>query len=323
MIEDIKQRGLARAKFLASISPEVRARINERNRQEALEQHKRFSEAFKSGQCSHCGDALTTFDQAKPCQHWLLKPEGFGKEHFERLANQHSWAVLEYYLRWVANEEAFAKNINDLADEGAGKLVELTIKYKNLEWSFSCSANDLSGHEGGGEHSKRPHYHFQMYVDGKPFIRYNDFHLPLSEADVGFLEYMRQNPGKVRRRIPGGAGMNEVLDEFTLEHLVRMGRSGTSDEEVESASIMLNTLMMAEPGKTISGDDLYNLIQAAKAEGVTATSKMHELKGVSIQTFVSPGPGVVRQATRSGRKRRGDRQLRAQDRAWREQQKRR
>jgi hypothetical protein len=86
---------------------------------------------------------------------------------------------------------------------------------------------------------------------------------------------------------------------------------------------MLNTLMMAEPGKTISGDDLYNLIQAAKAEGVTATSKMHELRGVNIQTFVSPGPGVVRQAIRSGRKRRGDRQLRAQDRAWREQQRRR
>jgi hypothetical protein len=161
-----------------------------------------------------------------------------------------------------------------------------------------------------------------MYVDGKPFIRYNDFHLPLSAADVGFLEHVRQNPGRVGRLLVGGAGMNEVLDEATVEHIVRMGRSGTSDEEAASAPIMLNTVMMAEPGKTISGDDLYNLIQAAKAEGVTATSKMHELTGVSVQTFVSPGPGVVPQATRSGRKRRGNRQLRAQDRAWREQQKR-
>src|SRR5262249_19684025 len=215
-------------KFLASMSPEERARINGCNRQGALEDHKRFSEAFKAGQCYLCGDALTNFDRAKPCQHWLLKPEGFGKEHFERLAKLHSWAVLENYLRWVANEEAFAKNINDLADEDAGKLVELTIRYKNLEWSFSCGANDLSGHEGGDEHSKRPHYHFQMYVDGKPFIRYNDFHLPLSAADVGFLEHMRQNPGKVRKRLAGGVGMNEVLDEQMLEHLVRMGRSGTS-----------------------------------------------------------------------------------------------
>ena len=134
-----------------------------------------------------------------------------------------------------------------------------------------------------------------MYVDGKPFIRFNDFHLPLSAADVGFLEHMRQNPGKVRRRLPGGTGMNEMLEEHTLEHVVRAS-------DVESAPIRLNTLIMAEPGKTISGDDLYNLFQAAKAEGVTVTSKLHELKGVSIQTFVLPGPGAVQQATRSGRR---------------------
>ena len=113
-----------------------------------------------------------------------------------------------------------------------------------------------------------------------------------------------------------------MLEEHTLERVLRFGRSGTGDEEVESAPIRLNTVMLAEPGKTISGDDLYNLFQAAKAEGVTVTSKLHELKGVSIQTQILPGPGVVLQATRFGRKRRGDRQLRAQDRAWRERQKR-
>jgi hypothetical protein len=225
MTEDTKQRGLALAKFLAGMSPEERARVNERNRREAQEQHERFSEAFKAGQCYFCGDALTAFDQAKPCRHWLLKPEGFGKEHLERLAQHDGWLVLENYLRWVANEEAFAKNINDLADEGTGKLVELTVKYKNLEWSFSCGATDLSGHEGGVEHSKRPHYHFRMYADGKPFIRYNDFHLPLSEADIGFLEHMRAHPGKVKRQLPGGAGTAEVLDEDMLVHVLKMGRS--------------------------------------------------------------------------------------------------
>jgi hypothetical protein len=137
----------------------------------------------KAGQCWICGDALTAFDQAEPCPHWLLKPDGFEKEHFELLTQKYSLIRLEHYLRWVANEEAFAKNINDLADEGSGKLVELTIKYKNLQWSFSCGASDLTGHEGGGAHSKRPHWHFQMYADDKPFIRYNDFHAPLSERE--------------------------------------------------------------------------------------------------------------------------------------------
>jgi hypothetical protein len=321
--DDAKQRGLSFAKFLSEMSPELRARINERNRQVAAEEHKRFSEAFKTGQCCFCGDALTSFDHAKPCRHWLLNPAGFGKDHLELLAKQHSWKVLENYLRWVANEDAFAKNINDLADEGTGKLVELTIRYKNIEWSFSCSATDLSGHEGGGEHSRRPHYHFLMYVDGKPFIRYNDFHLPLSAPDIGFLEYTRANPGKVQVRLVGGAGMNEVFDESMLEHIVNMARSGTSDDQAESAPIQLDTIVMAPPGKAIAGEDIYNLIQAAKAEGVTIASKMRNLQGASVQTFVSPGPGVVRQATRSGRKkRRGDRKVRAQDRAWREQQKR-
>lgn len=126
---------------------------------------------------------------------------------------------LEHYLRWVANEEAFAKNINDLADEGSGKLVELTVKYKNLQWSFSCGAGDLDGHDGGGEHSKRPHWHFQMYIDDKPFIRYNDTHAPLSVEDIGVLEHMRRNPGKVRTRFAGGTGMGDVLHESTIEQV--------------------------------------------------------------------------------------------------------
>ncbi len=321
MLDDSRKRG-SFARFLSGLSPEERERANERNRQEALKQHKLFEEAFKAGQCCFCGARLTAFDEAKPCRHWLLKPDGFGKEHFELLAKEHSWSVLENYLRWVANEEAFAQNINDLADEGTGKLVELTIKYRNIAWSFSCGASDLTGHKGGSQLSQQPHYHFQMYVDGKPFIRYNDFHLSLSEADVGFLEYMRDNPGKVKKRLAGGAGMGELLDESTLERVVSMARSGTSEQDVESAPIKLDTLVFAEPGTTIKGEDIYNLIQAAKAEGVTISSKMRELKDVSIETFVSPGPGVVQQATRSGRKKRGNRLLRDQDREWRERQKR-
>jgi hypothetical protein len=77
---------------------------------------------------------------------------------------------------------------------------------------------------------------------------------------------------------------------------------------------------MAEPGKTIKGEDIYNLIQAAKAEGVTISSKARELKDVTVQTIVSPGPGVVKQATRSGRKKRRN-PFREQDRKWREQKK--
>ena len=322
MAHDIKARGKDFAKFLESVPHAQRDRINAEVRKIAQEEHAQFKAAFAKGQCSFCGKSLESFDETEPCRHWLLKPDGFRKEHFPLLAVKFSLGVLENYARWAANEEAFGRNINDLADEGTGKLVELTIKYKNITWSFSCGVNDLSGHESGQPHSQTPHYHFQMRVNDQPFIRYNDFHLPLSEADVGFLELMRANPGKVKKRLAGGEGMDELLDESTLEHIVTAARSGTSDEEAESAPVKLDTIIVAEPGKTIKGEDIHNLIEEARREGVTATSKLRKLKGVQMQTFVSPGPGVVHQAARSGRKRKGAPQLRAQDRAWRERQKR-
>jgi hypothetical protein len=95
--------------------------------------------------------------------------------------------------------------------------------------------------------------------------------------------------------LAGGAGMSEVFDESMLEALVTQGKSSTTDEEADGAPIKLDTIIMADPGTTIRGEDIYNLIQAARVEGVTAASKMRELKNVSVQTTVSPGPGVVRQ----------------------------
>jgi hypothetical protein len=163
-----------------------------------------------------------------------------------------------------------------------------------------------------------------MYVDEKPFIRYNDFHVALSEQDVGLLEHMRNNPGNVRRRFAGGTGMGDVLHESTLEQVVAMGRSATTDDEANAAPIELNTMMIAEPGKTIKGEDIYNLIQAAKAENVTVTSKLLGLQGANITTMVSPGAGVVAQAVRSGgrKRKRGNRLLIQTDREWRERLKR-
>ncbi|MBR0896806.1 hypothetical protein JQ616_17740 [Bradyrhizobium tropiciagri] len=310
------------AQFMASLPRSEIDRVNALNRAEAETQHKAFSEAFKAGKCSFCGGALTSFDASKPCRHWLLKPEGVRKEHIEKLATQLSWGNLENYVRWVANEEAFAQNINDLADEGTGKLLELTVKYENIAWSFSCSDTDLAGHEGGGDHSKVPHWHFQMYVDNKPFVRYNDYHLPLSTEDAGILELMRANPGKVHRRIAGGTGMNEVLHESMLEHVITKGRSGEDEKEVDRAPFKLDTIVVAEPGTTMRGDDIHNLIQAARAEGVTATSKLRELKNVSVHTMVSAGPGVVHQAPRSKRKKRRERGAEKHERARAEQQKR-
>jgi len=133
---------------------------------------------------------------------------------------------------------------------------------------------------------------------------------------------MRANPGKIKKRLAGGTGMSEVLHESMLDYIVTRSRSGTTDADEDNAPIKIDTFVLAEPGNTIKGEDIYDLIQAAKAEGVTVFSKMRELKGVTVQTIVSPGPSVVQQATRSGRRKRGNQLLRTQDRQWRERQKR-
>jgi len=64
----------------------------------------------------------------------------------------------------------------------------------------------------------------------------------------------------------------------------------------------LDTIVMADEGTTIKGEDLYNIIQEAKAKGVTVSSLMYKLPNVKTEVIVTPGPGVVEQAPRTGRK---------------------
>ena len=77
---------------------------------------------------------------------------------------------------------------------------------------------------------------------------------------------------------------------------------GASAPDEDDASLKLDTIAMAEDGATISGDDLYEIIQEAKAKGVTVASLMHKLKNAKTRVLVTPGPGVVEQALRTGRK---------------------
>lgn len=206
---------------------------------------------------------------------------------------------IQSYLRWVANQAGFAKNINDLEDEGTeSKIIEVTIRYENLEWALSCSESDFLGHEAS-KNANHPHYHFQMRVDRRQFINYNDFHLPLSEMDIINIEVMQIAPRKFKPKFIFGEGIQDVLIDEALEEIVNAPLEG---ESTEDAPFKLDTIAIAEEGKTISGDDLYQIIQEAKAKGKTVASLMHKLPNAKSRTFVSPGPGVVEQAPRSRRK---------------------
>ena len=114
----------------------------------------------------------------------MLRPPGFTKDDLLAVANVYGYRSLSCYLRWVANEDAKALGINDLREEGTGKFIEETIRYKQFEWSFSCSQNDYEGHKTNSPDLQKPHYHFQMRINRRSFIKYNDFHVPFTEHDL-------------------------------------------------------------------------------------------------------------------------------------------
>jgi hypothetical protein len=299
MSQDPRVKGREFARFLQSLPEEQRRHVNEVDRRAAEAEYQEFLAHFAIGSCYLCEKPLASFSKKSPCPHWLLKPKGFKKKDFLEIARCYGYFQIQSFLRWVASQDGFARNINDLPEEGTGgKLFEVTIKYKDFEWGFSCTESDYEGH-ATSQHARHRHYHFQMRIDRRPFINYRDFHVPFSEMDVVNIEAMRALPGKVKERYPFGAGMQDILNDETVEHVVNTTLPAHDSEE---AHFKLDTIVMAEEGKSISGDDLYQLIHDAKAKGVTVASIIHKLPHARTEVIVTPGPAVVKQAPRSGRK---------------------
>jgi hypothetical protein len=143
-------------KYLKLLPAGVLDDNNKRALLQAEKEAQAFSADFRAGKCTACGSDLSSFEKGKPCLHWLLRPVGFEKEDFPRVTDRFSMEQVERFIRRVANQEVLAKNINDMANEGTGKLVELTAKYKNLEWAISCGQGDYDGHESNSEGPSSP-----------------------------------------------------------------------------------------------------------------------------------------------------------------------
>ena len=120
------------------------------------------------------------------------------------------------FLRWIANTESFGTQINDWSDEiDQSKVFETTIKYKNYEWSFTCSVGDFVGHKSSAV-GTNPHFHFQMRINGISFIDYGDYHLRFTQRDLEILNIQQnKTPGIMYKEI-FGAGDNQILNETVI-----------------------------------------------------------------------------------------------------------
>ncbi|WP_316348923.1 hypothetical protein [Desulfuromonas acetoxidans] len=269
--------------------------------QRAEEDWREFSACLERGVCSICYKPTKSFSVKNPCLHWLLKPKGFKKKHFKDIYAQFNYFRISAYVRWVAATEALGRNINDLKVEHSGKnIIDFTAKYKHLKWSFSCSESDFKGHPTA-KMGNTPHYHMQMYVQNKPFIKYNDFHIPFHNEDLCNFELILNHSDMIKPSYGRGDGMEALLGseerlEAIIDHSIPL-------REEQEAAFHMSTIVMAPEGETISGDLLAEAFKEAEATGRTRTAVLKEkLKDANIRTLVSPGEGVPEPMQRGGRK---------------------
>lgn len=281
------------------MSPEEIEELNRKNDEE----HQRQAEAFKSGYekgiCYLCNKPFKTIGKENPCLHWLLRQCKFKKKDFPQIYAKYGYGNIAAFVRWCANQERMISNINDLEEEKSDrKVLSYTVKWKNIEWTFDCSKNDFSGHQGTS--IDFPHYHFQMRIDGMQFINFNDFHVPFTAHDVFVIKTSLEQGDWFKNDFGAiGAGMQEAISigvEDILEHTLR------SENEAE-ATYHFSTIIDASENP-ISGEEIYEIQQEAKRTGKSfAFTAQKRLNGrAKVQTIVSPADSIPDIAARTEHK---------------------
>lgn len=298
-LSEIEKRNAFVNKYLEDISDEELKKRSNEEYAKAEKDFKELKESLAEGKCSFCRNPISHFSDKKPCFHWLLKPNGFKKRHFPLLYKKYSFRRMEAYLRWVANTDVPLKNINDLVEEKtSSKKIELTISYKDLEWSFSCSESDYSGHQNKQE-GKEPHYHFQMKKAGNVIINYGGFHIPFHDEDFFSFALAEGKIPRLGYKHIHGAGMQELLDNFSAEEILEQMIKADNEED---AQFHTSTLVEAEPGTTISGSDIADLVKEHKRTGIPMARLIQKLSNVKETSYITPGPGVPELAKRTPRR---------------------
>lgn len=295
------ERAAKRAKaHFDSMSDEEREQWQDRNDQEHRIQHIYFRQGYRQGKCYLCGKDFKTLSKDEPCLHWLLRQGKFKPKDIRLIAAKFGYHQIAAYLRWCANEERPLANINDLQEEAPeGKVLSSTIRWKNIEWSFDCSPNDQVGH--GGDHSNFPHYHFQMRIDGRQFINFNDYHLPFDDVDIFAFELSKE-PGMHMGFGAHGAGMQDAMS-FDPQDIIDHTQVSESEEE---AAFHMSTLVLAH-GEPMRGEDITEAIEESRRTGRSIASIFHERfsgTDVAVQTMISPSDSVPAITPRTERNRR-------------------
>ncbi|EJM7853737.1 hypothetical protein BBM02_20020 [Vibrio parahaemolyticus] len=284
-----------------SMSSDEIEEMNRLNDEEHFRQVRAFKEGYEKGVCYLCNKPFKTISKNEPCLHWLLRQCKFKKKDFPKIYSKYGYGNIAAFIRWCANQERLLSNINDLeAEKSERKILSYTVKWKNVEWTFDCSKNDFEGHKGTS--IDYPHFHFQMRIDGRQFINFNDFHVPFNDHDLFTLknsleqgDWFVQNFGAI------GAGMQEAVSiepEDIVAHT-------TPSENEEEATYHFSTMIDARDNP-ISGEEIYEIQKEAERTGKSfAFVAQQRLKNrAKVQTTVSAADSIPDIAARTEHKRR-------------------
>lgn len=300
MSREINEKEIAKfvEEDISKLSSEEMEQKNKEQLEEMERQFQEFKSNFDQGNCYLCNQRLDSVKESDPCIHWLLrKNKRFKKnKHFKGITKKYSMFQIQCYLRWVSNKDKPFQNINDFEDEVKNpQNFEATIKYENLTWSFSCSDNDFAGH--GGDKTNFPHYHFQMKVDNGVLIKYNDFHIPLTDTDRFNILLFKNHGDTFKHTFGRGESVTTMFEKFSPEEIIEMA---TTDWESDGSTFNFSNIIEADPGTTISGDDFVDIIKESQETRVPVAKLMKKLKNVRTTTIVSASEEIVDHAAREG-----------------------
>lgn len=288
-------------KIFESMTTEEIEEMNRLDDEEHQRQAQAFKEGYKNDICYLCSKPFKTISKDNPCLHWLLRQCKFKKKDFPEIYNKYGYGNIAAFIRWCANQERLLSNINDLEDEKSDKkILSYTVKWKNIEWTFDCSKNDFEGHQGTS--IDYPHYHFQMRIDRRQFINFNDFHVPFTDQDIFVLknsmeqgDWFKQNFGAI------GSGMQEAVSVELDDILKHSVRSDNEDEATYHFSTMIDA-----SDNPIFDEEIYEIQQEAERTGKSfsyvAQSRLKER--AKVQTVISPADSIPDIASRTEHKRR-------------------
>jgi hypothetical protein len=288
-------------KFIESIPQEEVDKQTRLQAENNARVYKEFTDGLKIGKCFLCGGHMNSFEEGRPCFHWFTYPTGVKKKHFENyLKNPIGFFQLDSYFRWLANTEKPIANINDLKNETSStSYLETTYRYKNIEWAFSIGHTDKEGHQNA-QIGSTPHYHIQMKVDERIFLKFNDFHIPFSDGDLFTITMLDQAPDKVKLGHSYGHGIGLLEDEENLEII---DDTMIITDDIKNAPFNRQTLIEAPEGQTISGEIIQQAIDESKRTKKPVGKILQRLlSDAKITTILTPGDGVPKMTKRSGKK---------------------